>query len=116
MRRELAVTDGPVRSPSLLIIVVDVVATDYEDFATIIQEVGAWADSIGVSASIQEVESALRVGVDQGFIGAFQYSSANRTYEKADLSKDGLEHFHFLATASGKKLCADFESNSPKPL
>jgi hypothetical protein len=96
--------------------IVDVVATDYEDLATIIQEVGAWADAIGVSASIHEIESALRVGIEQGFVTAFQYSSENRTYEKVDLGKDALEHLHFLATASGTKLCADFESNSPKPL
>lgn len=89
---------------SMVELVVDATANDYENLEMIAREVERWANARGIPYSENELLEALKFAIDHGYVEAFIYSEPKRDFERDAFSIAERAEFYYLATSKGKAL------------
>jgi hypothetical protein len=102
--RETAVVDKTAHL-DLPMMVLDIVANDYESFSTVIREVSEWAHQEQIFTSLDKIESTLRQLVADGVVLAYEYVANEQCFRPVELGIN-IEGLYFYATAAGIELLA----------
>lgn len=88
-------------------LVMDAIANDYEDFATIVEDVAAWASERDICVTAPEISASLFELVKSGLAKAYALSNSPREVQLND-PPDGSEGWYFLLTKQGRQAIEDY--------
>lgn len=93
-------------------LVMDAIANDYEDLATITREVSDWAAEEGLGVGVDQVAQALMRLIDMGFAKAYRLSPSSQAalVERPDVGL--MAEYYFLLTPEGRAAIGSAEAES----